>query len=205
MTKSFTSLFKRGPVLWFCLGAVFTITLAPIMAGALGALFWSLPSDGLRDDWSAAERLLYRSGAVTDDFPIRDFGSIFMFQEMHSHCVNPAIQIGHLKLALPEEPIRNIDSDMTRVWGDTLLRVRLQGPMLYLTSLPRPVLGSLDYCVAHSVLAPACGGITRAILRNHAAEMVRHFNQEKAIADAQLEAERCAFIKLATGVSPKSH
>jgi len=205
MKKSLTSIFKRGLVLWFCVGLMFAITLAPIMAGALGAFFWSLPYDGFRDDWSAAERLLNRSEAVSNDFPIRGFRFIVMIPDMNSRCINPAIQIAHLKLALPKEPIQDIAWDMESAWVDRLINARRDGPMIYLKNLPRPVLGGLDSCMVHSVLAPACGGITRAILRNHAAEMVRHFNQKKAIADARLEAERCTFLKLATGVSPKSH
>lgn len=201
MAKSCTSVSKRGPVLWFCLGVVFTITLAPIMAGALGSLFWSTPSDGPRDDRSAAERLLDLSGALSDDFPIQNSRFILMSRYMTSNCFNLQKRIADLKLNLAEEPIKDLQMDMDTAWGDRLISAVRQGSLLYLTRLPRPLLGSLDSCVAYSVLAPVCGKITRGMLRDRTAEMVRYFNQRKSLADARLEAERCTFMKLATKAS----
>lgn len=205
MAKLFLSMFKRGPVLWFCLGVVFTITLAPIMAGAFGSLFWSTPSDGPRDDRSAAERLLDLSGALSDDFPIQNFRFILMSRYMTSKCFNPQKQIADLKLNLAEEPIQDLQMDMDTAWGDRLISAARGGPILYLTHLPRPLLGSLDSCAAHSVLAPLCGEITRGMLRDHTAEMVGYFNQRKPSADARLEAERCTLMKLATRASQASN
>lgn len=201
MANSCTSMSKRCPVLWFCLGVVFTITLAPIMAGAIGSLFWSTPSDGPRDDRSAAERLLDMSGALSDDFPIQNSRFILMSRYMTSNCFNPQKRIADLKLNLAEEPIQDLQMDMDTAWGDRLISAARQGPLLYLAHLPRPLLGSLDSCVTHSVLASICGEITRGMLRDHAAEMVRYFNQRKPSADARLEAERCTLMKLATRAS----
>jgi len=188
---------KRGPVLWFCLGAAFMITLAPIFAGAFAALFWSLPSDGPRDDWSAAERLVTLSGAVSNEFPIRNFYFIYMSREMDSKCFGPAMAVAH-RTRNPDEAIGNISFDIERAWAERLLEARRQGAIEYLSSIPRPLLGSLDACEAHSLLAPICSAVTHAMLRRHSAELVRSFNQRKVFADARMEAERCTFVKLAT-------
>lgn len=186
----------RSSLVWFCCGAIFMVTLGPIAAGAIGACFWFLPSDGQRDDMTAATRLLNLSDEDPANFPITNLR--YRILGPHSdRC--PVWRTAKMESASDVDDMRNIGLDVDGAQADRIVNAAHNGPFIYLVSLPRPILGGLDNCVAHTLLAPICALITRSMMQRHVGEFVHQFNQKYAFALARHDAEYCAYEKLNNG------
>lgn len=186
----------RGPLFWSCVGALFMVTVGPILFGAVGTFFWSLPSDGPRADNAAAERLFYSAEIDLENFPVNDLRFRIM-GPYGGKCINPVGQIERAHLVSDTDALMDIQDDLRGAEVDRIVSGARRGPLEYLVKLPRPVLGGLDNCVTHSLFAPVCASITRSLLAQHSTEMMRYFEHRFAQARARADAESCVLLGLA--------
>ncbi|MBB3954842.1 hypothetical protein [Novosphingobium sediminicola] len=156
---------KRPAPKWFCAGALFAVTLAAPLVGAVGALFWTRQdnlSDAFADDTLAARRVVQ---GVSEGWGIPDFAGwpayrLKVWTRPDTGDKRDCDNILRAKyLAGTDQAARTFQ----RIYGAMLHEEQRLGKMDAdliaegaFRGLPTPVLGALAQCIEHSLLSGAC-------------------------------------------------